>query len=37
MRAFPFPREEEPMPLVPGQVVVRLRLIGQNGSVDSYK
>src|ERR1700684_1586778 len=29
MRAFPFPREEEPVPLVPGQVVVRLRLIGQ--------
>ena len=29
MRAFPFPREEEPVPLVPGQAVVRLRLIGQ--------
>jgi DNA-binding SARP family transcriptional activator len=28
MRAFPFPREEEPAPLASGQVVVRLRLIG---------
>ena len=30
MRAYPFPREEEPLPLAPtGQVVVRLRLTGQ--------